>query len=93
MPCGNQDSNLGSLFAEHEVFALKKKNKTNIVTSSTPPKPPSSLLITTKLTFFFLIPQKGIFRSVLSNRLAIYQVILKLADHNMASEKTLFSPN
>lgn len=25
MPCGNQDSNLGSLFAEHEVFALKKK--------------------------------------------------------------------
>lgn len=89
MLCGNQDSKLGSLLAEHEVFALK--NKTNAVTSS--PSQTSQLPLDSHEAHFFFNSQEGIFRSVLSDRLAVFQVILKLADHKMASEETLSSPH
>lgn len=49
--CGNQDSNLGRLFAKHKVFALKKtkhhyqQHLSNLPASSCEPA--------TKPTFFF----------------------------------------
>ena len=55
MEFGNPDSNLGSLFAEHQELSLKKKKKSNPLPPARP-EPPSFLLLATKTPTFFLIP-------------------------------------
>lgn len=42
MGWGNQNSNLGSLFAEHTVFALKTQQNTSTSTIQTSQLPPDS---------------------------------------------------
>lgn len=80
MEFGNPDSNLGSLFAEHQELSLKKKKSNPLPPAR--PEPPSFLLLATKTpTFFFNTPSK-------KHPPVICQVLFRLADHKVLLEKT-----